>query len=98
MENIMDKRLMQLIQETKGILRNKTITVDDLNRALACAEWSERVLRGQISKEISELLTKFVEEILLLNKEIQKDMDYMAARDYSDWVSDSQSNYDCGEL
>jgi len=94
----MNTRILELIQETKGRLRNKTITVDDLNRALVCAEWSERVLRGEISKEISELLTKFVEEILLLNKEIQEDRDYMAARDYSDWVSDSQSNYNCGEL
>jgi hypothetical protein len=94
----MNERIKELIQDTKGILRNKIITVDDLNRALVCAEWSDRVLSGPTSKEISELLIKFVEEILLLNKEIQKDMNYVAARDYSDWVSNSQSNYNCGEL
>lgn len=91
------RNLQKLIEETKGIFRNKIVTPDDLQRGLVCAEWSAQY-SNKLSKETSELLTKFVEEIILLNKEIQKDMDYMAARDYSDYLSDSQSNYDCGEL
>lgn len=93
----MNERLTRLIQETRGIMCNKRISPDDLSRGLICAEWSAQY-SNRLSKETSELLTKFVEEILLLNKEIHKDAEYMAARDYSDWVRDSMSGYNCGEL
>ncbi len=92
----MTDQIRQNIEKTKGIIRGK-VTAEELHRALICAEWSNQ-FAGKLSKEIAELLVKFANDICWLNQEIQKDMNYRAARDYSDYIRDSQPVYDCGEL